>query len=733
MSVKTNKGNDIKKLTNICLKFYRVLITLCLLVLIPHSHVTAQVGNIPFDPLKILPQPKPLPESSGNSKKIEIIHADFLEQRTDTTTNVVKRILKDRVRLLHEGAIMKCDSAILYPQSNYLEAHGSIKITKGDSIDIRSKYLNYNGNTKLAILEQNVELRDQGSILKAPKMTYEVDNDIGHFWDGGQLFVDSTKLTSQNGTYYQHRGYTIFRNNVVLESPDYTIYADSMKYETETKVVHFITETIIVSNNDTIFTNDGYFDTEKNVAILKGRPLIKNGKDNTLQSNYIDYNKARGTGIATGNAISRNTKENVTLLSNHIHYIDSIQYTRATQDPLLIRYDKKDTLYVSADTLINYSIPLQDFLAQHQTNEAEENLLSTLFFISLFINANQDSTMSMYRDSVFLQSLKNRMAISDTNTHYHNESTTINTNTTGTDTLGNINKKSILADTTSTLPIEPNSVNNSPQIESDSVKIFYGYRNIKLIRSNMSGLCDSLYFNSKDSIFKLYYNPILWIDSMQMLADSIYILMKNEEAERVELYQNAIIINESDQGVFNQIAGKKITIWLKDDQVDLVVVNGNAESIYFLKNDSSQYIGGNRAIGATIYITFGDDNDIKEIKLNNTPEAKFTPIQLINFNSYKLPNFSWFWSYKPHTKWDVIRDTSQYNNYIKEYPHLPKDTVQNSERDSSATYIEDETYQIQELSLDNDTPIISDDSIKTQAPLNQGILNNRRSKSKKTE
>src|SRR5690606_24491071 len=110
---------------------------------------------------------------------------------------------------------MFCDSAILYPQTNYLEAIGNIKILKGDSVDVRSETLKYDGNTKIAILEKNVRLKDHGSILTAPMMTFEVDNKIGHFYNNGKLVSDSTVLTSVSGTNYQKSGYAVFKENVV--------------------------------------------------------------------------------------------------------------------------------------------------------------------------------------------------------------------------------------------------------------------------------------------------------------------------------------------------------------------------------------------------------------------------------------------------------------------------------------------------------------------------------------
>lgn len=658
--------NAIKKLNHNYLNI-KQSISIVLLLFLSFSTIHAQsIGgiSIPFDPLKLLPKTGTIVEDTVQKRTIEILYSDLLEQQTDTISNTVKRVLKGNVRLLHDGAYMYCDSAILYPNTNYLEAIGKVKIIKGDSVDVRSETLKYDGNTKIAILEKNVRLKDRGSILTAPMMTFEVDNEVGHFYNNGKLVSDSTVLTSRTGTNYQKNGYAVFKENVVLVHPDYNMYADSMKYFTESKMVYFIAKTIIISDGDTIITNDGYFDTKNSKAYLKGRSIIKNGSANTLQSDIIDYDKSTGIGIATGNVVSINKDENATLLSNHLYYVDSIKYTRATEDPLMIQTDGKDTLYLSADTLINFSIPRAEFeksLLEKIISNQDIIITDSLEIIELESSIKSD-TLGLYS----LDSLENQATYLSNSASI--ELTIIN------DTIEDF--KSSELDSVLTIPLDSMSsqdtltpINDSSIVTvSDSIKVFYGYRNVKLIRGSLSGVCDSIYFNSQDSVFKLYYEPVLWMDSTQMKADSIYIFMKDKKAERVELYQNAIIITQNEEGIYNQIGGNNITGWLKNDKINHILVDGDAECIYYLKNDSNQYIGGNLAKSVLINISFNDSSEIQRIKLEITPEAKFTPIQKIDFQSYRLDNFDWYWSYKPQSKWDIIRDSVQYQMYLFEHP-----------------------------------------------------------------
>jgi lipopolysaccharide export system protein LptA len=537
--------------------------------------IQAQVNPpLPFDPLKFLPKNEVKDTSKAERRIIEIRSADQLEQETDSISSVLKRKLKGNVRLLHDGAIMTCDSAILYPDGNYLEAFSRVTIRKSDSVEIKSGTLIYYGDTKFARLEKNVRLRDKNSLLEAPIMDYDVGTDIGNFYQGGKLTSDSTILTSDYGTYYQQQKTAIFKKNVVLVHPDYTMTADSMRYDTKTKIAYFISPTTIITKEDTIFTSSGFFDTEKNKANFGNRPLVKKGKENTLQADILDYNKASGNGFASGNVVSKNTKDKVTLLSGNVFYADSTDYVKSTVNPLMIKEGEKDTLYLSADTLISFKEYMKD---------------------------------------------------------------------------------------------------SSGQI-TDSIKIFYGHKNVKTIQGSMSGICDSIYFSGQDSIFRLFYEPYLWMDSTQMHADTVLMFMENEKIVKIELRQNAIIIQESDPGVYNQIKGRFITGLLEDNQLRKVLVNGNAECIYFVQDDSSAYLGANKSQSATIEADFNEDNKIDRIKLDIQPEAVFTPIHLIDWAIFRLEGFRWIWKKKPQDKWDVIRDSTQYMKFIE--GSVPSDTLQ---------------------------------------------------------
>lgn len=179
----------------------------------------------------------------------------------------------------------------------------------------------------------------------------------------------------------------------------------------------------------------------------------------------------------------------------------------------------------------------------------------------------------------------------------------------------------------------------------------------------MSARCDSMYYDERDSIYKLYVKPVLWMDSTQISGDSIFLITKNKVISEVQVFNNAFIINLQDAAIFNQVKGKFITAYIEDDKIKKVDVDGNAESIYFIRDDDEAYIGANKSKSGFITMNFKDDK-ADRIKLTISPEAVFTPMKKIQPESFRLEGFNWQWILAPKTIEDVIRDKSQYQKYL---------------------------------------------------------------------
>lgn len=521
----------------------------------------------------------PPPKDTARKKKIEIIKTDSLLFRTEDLGRYRKLI--GHVQVRHEDARMYCDSAIIDIDANYMTAYGKmIHVQKGDSIDLWGDYLEYFGDQKLALLKGNCVLKDKSMILTTPELTYNLDTDIGSYSNSGRLVNKGTTINSRAGYYYHRTGNAVFYHDVVLYDSSRTIYADSLRYNIDNEIAYFITKTTIIDKDSNIIvTNSGYYDTRREKAVLGDNATIKRG-DATVKAATIDYDNKAKEAIAKGNVVFHDSSERTTILSNYVFSQEKDDFIKAYNDPLLISVseDEKDTMYLSADTLLSYKIAVTD----------------TIF----------------YRDS-----------------------------------------------------IQPDSI-ISYDIMEDSVKIVQAYYKMKMIQGNMSAISDSLYYSDIDSAFKLYKNPVLWMDSTQITGDSIFLWMKDKEIHRADVMGNAFIIHMQHETVFDQIKGKTMLALIAQKKIQEVQVDGNAESIYFIK-DKDEYNGANKSTSGFITVSF-NNGEVNRIKLTGAPEAEFTPMEKIDLASFKLDGFVWHWGKKPMSKYDVIRDKAQYEKYVVE-------------------------------------------------------------------
>jgi hypothetical protein len=84
----------------------------------------------------------------------------------------------------------------------------------------------------------------------------------------------------------------------------------------------------------------------------------------------------------------------------------------------------------------------------------------------------------------------------------------------------------------------------------------FAFHHVKIFKSDMQGVCDSVAFSYQDSTFRLFDNPILWVDNNQLTADTMRMLLKDQKLYKMDLIQNAFTVNESDTGLYNRYREK---------------------------------------------------------------------------------------------------------------------------------------------------------------------------------
>ncbi|MFZ4100584.1 MAG: OstA-like protein [Sphingobacterium thalpophilum] len=130
---------------------------------------------------------------------------------------------------VHEGSTLASDSADFNQAANTFEAFGHVVITQPSGTVIYSDHLNYDGNTKLAVLTNKVRLIDGDATLTTDHLTYNMTTKIGTYTGGGKIVNGKNVLTSKNGYYFETSRDSYFRYDVVLTTPEALIKTDTLK------------------------------------------------------------------------------------------------------------------------------------------------------------------------------------------------------------------------------------------------------------------------------------------------------------------------------------------------------------------------------------------------------------------------------------------------------------------------------------------------------------------------
>ena len=150
---------------------------------------------------------------SFSQTRIEIKQAE--ELRYNKNEHQARKLIGN-VILKHDNALMYCDSAYLYEKTNILDAFNNVKIIQGDSILIRGDYLNYNGNSKLSLLEGNITMVHNNMRLTTNKLKYNKETEQAYYYTGAVISIKDNLLESEEGVYNSLYKMAYFKKDVFL-------------------------------------------------------------------------------------------------------------------------------------------------------------------------------------------------------------------------------------------------------------------------------------------------------------------------------------------------------------------------------------------------------------------------------------------------------------------------------------------------------------------------------------
>lgn len=185
-------------------------------------------------------------------------------------------------------------------------------------------------------------------------------------------------------------------------------------------------------------------------------------------------------------------------------------------------------------------------------------------------------------------------------------------------------------------------------------KKMLAYHSVRFYRTDLQGMCDSLAYAVSDSTIRLYHTPVLWTGKNQLTADSISIVTHNNQLDSLTMFNTAFIISSDTLDNYNQIKGRNMTGYFHHNQIYKVKVDGNAQSVYWVRGDDKHLIGINKAEASYMVIKV-KNNQIKAINYVEQASETMYPEKNLPPEGRILKGFSWMGKWRPRSKYDIFR------------------------------------------------------------------------------
>nr|WP_298791636.1 OstA-like protein [uncultured Allomuricauda sp.] len=256
-----------------------------------------------------------------------------------------------QVQFEHQGADLWCDIAIFYSAENRLRAIGNIRLQQGDSIEMNSGKIDYDGNTKLAKAWENVDLTDGQMTLTTDTLYFDRENQLSYYRSGGKVVDSANVLTSIIGNYFMELKKVQFRKKVHIDNPEYIIDSEQLDYYRISKNAYMYGPSTIVGEDYQIYCERGFYDTKIEQGYGVKNTTI-NYDNKIIEGDSLYFDKVTSFASATNNIKITDTINNGVIRAHYAEVFKENDSVFATKRAVTISLVQQDSLYMHGDTLM---------------------------------------------------------------------------------------------------------------------------------------------------------------------------------------------------------------------------------------------------------------------------------------------------------------------------------------------------------------------------------------------
>lgn len=443
--------------------------------------------------------------------------------------------------------------------------------------------------------------------------------------EGALMYCDSAHLNNSNNSM------KAFSRVHIKSSDTLHLYGDSIYYNGDTKVAQVFDNVKLIDNQTTLTTDKLIFDRNTGVASYTTGGHIVN-EDNTLDSKRGYYHTNSKDFFFRIDVILINPEYTIKC--------DTLEYNTQSK---IARF-KGPTNIIGEETDIyaeNGWYNTDTDISEFNENARVRNGNQILTGDSLYYE-RKNGFGEAFRNIRVIDTVQNVIVYGQ----YARYDRSLGfTNIT-------INPEAHLIDNNDTLFLHSEIIKATFDSEQKTKDIL-AYNHMKFYKSNMQGMSDSLAYSYSDSTLKMYFNPVLWTEANQLTGDSIHVRISKGNIDKMYLYNSAFLISKDSSG-YNQVKGRNMVGTFIENELVLLNVLGNSETIYWVREEDGTLTGINKASASNMDLSFKNRKARKITYLEKPtgglyPQNDFSPAELI------LRDFIWYDEARPKDRYDIFR------------------------------------------------------------------------------
>lgn len=484
----------------------------------------------------------------------------------------------------------------------------------------------YNGNPYFS---GNVQFEHQGSLLSADEVIfYEEQNFVKAIGNVKLQNADGSVITAGEMEYDGNSQKGIAKKNVVLTDPKQTIKTETLYYDRISNKAYFNTGGTISDASNVMYTKSATYDLSSKMIDFTGNVKINN-PEYTVEGTNIKQNQNTNTADFFGPTTITN-KQNP---ANQV-YTERGSYNMNSKEVYLkknsrINYNGK--ILTGDDMYFNQITGFGRAKGNVTLRDPKERRFMKGGYGEIF--EKKDSAMMTDRPYAVKILEKDSMYFSAQKILAYQK----------VDATDPLKKKSFLR----------------------------AYQKSRMFKSNIQVRADSLSFNETDGIMHLFGKPIAWSGEKQITGDKIeaYFDTQNEYIDSLKVVGNAFAISKADslnlKDEFNQVKGKLMTVYYKENKIQLAKVIGNAQAITYAddqneKTKETERIGVSLSTCGTIEAEF-EENKVQIITCNVGANVDTFPMSQISREKRFFPDFNWNTKDRLRKWQDIFLNTPGYD------------------------------------------------------------------------